>query len=121
MTLDYYQQYILPPTIYRDHIKEIIQILEDDGILRQFEGEPGLRWADFSNDLKCSRTAENETFKCMAAIAATIVGAARRVLPDGPQPTTVMECQPHKAADSEGLIGPFISDGHYRVFQSRRC
>ncbi|KAK0206729.1 hypothetical protein DFS33DRAFT_1316735 [Desarmillaria ectypa] len=120
VSLEYYKKFILPHAAYRDHVEEIVQVLEVDGVLKAFEGESGLRWADFPNDPKDGGNTENETFKYMATIASAIVNAAQQVLPGDRQPTTVMECKPHEPAASEGRNGSFISDGHYRILQSRR-
>ncbi|KAK0461953.1 uncharacterized protein EV420DRAFT_1330968 [Desarmillaria tabescens] len=120
VSLEYYKQFVLPHAAYQDHVEEIVQVLEVNGVLKAFEDESGLRWADFPNDPKDSGNTENETFKYMATIAAAIVKAALQVLPGDRQPTTVMECKPHEPAISEGRNGSFISDGHYRVLQSRR-
>ncbi|KAK0461954.1 uncharacterized protein EV420DRAFT_1665595 [Desarmillaria tabescens] len=78
VSLEYYKRSILPHVAYRDHVEEIIHVLEDDGVLKVFEGESRTRWADFPNDPKHSGIAENETFKYMATIAAAIVKAAQQ-------------------------------------------
>ncbi len=88
------------------------------GVLIDDEGE--LRWEAFPNDPKNSEQSEDETFKHMATIAAKIVEAARTVLRDGPEPTTIMECKPNEPTLSEGRNGGFRSDGHYRLLKSRR-
>ncbi|KAG7449398.1 uncharacterized protein BT62DRAFT_929364 [Guyanagaster necrorhizus] len=119
VSLEYYERYILPHTAYRDYVGDIVDVLKADGILKAFGGESGLRWADFPNDPKDSCVTENECFKYMATISAAIVKAAQKVLPGDRQPTTVMECEPHKPAASEGHNGLFVADGHYRLLQSK--
>ncbi len=116
--LEYYKSYILPPSVYSGRVEEIIDALKEDGVL--VDDEEGLRWEAFPNDPKHSGQPEDDTFKHMATIAAKIVKAARTVLSDGPEPTTVMECKPNEPTLSEGRNGGFKSDGHYRLLQSRR-
>ncbi|KAK0486226.1 hypothetical protein IW261DRAFT_1416033 [Armillaria novae-zelandiae] len=120
VSLEYYEKHILPSSIYRDHLAEITKALEDEKVLKKFDGEEGLRWTDFPNDPKDSKPQEDETFKYMATIAAAIVKAAQKVISGGPEPTTVMECRPNEPTLSEGRNGGFKSDGHYRLLQSRR-
>ncbi|KAK0491267.1 hypothetical protein IW261DRAFT_1436697 [Armillaria novae-zelandiae] len=120
VSLKAYENHILPLSIYHDHVNAIAQALEDDEVLKKFEGEEGLRWADFANDPQNNAPLEDETFKYMETIAAAIVAAARWVVPDGRGPTTVMECRPNQTTLSEGRNGGFRSDGHYRLLKSRR-
>ncbi|KAK0190693.1 hypothetical protein F5146DRAFT_1045365 [Armillaria mellea] len=120
VSLEYYENHILPSSKYNNHVDAIIKALEDDKVLKKFDGEEGLRWADFPNDPQNNGPVEDETFKYMASIAAAIVKAARKVFEDGPEPTTVMECRPNETALSEGRNGGFKSDGHYRLLKSRR-
>ncbi|KAK0190707.1 hypothetical protein F5146DRAFT_1000692 [Armillaria mellea] len=118
--LEYYENHILPSSKYNNHVDAIIKALEDDKVLKKFDGEEGLRWVDFPNDPQNNGPVEDETFKYMATIAAAIVKAARKVFEDGPEPTTVMECRPNETTLSEGRNGGFKSDGHYRLLKSRR-
>ncbi len=120
VSLEYYESYILPSSIYSNHLAEITKALEDDKVLKKFDGEERLRWADFPNDPQNNGPLEDETFKYMASIAAKIVKAARKVFHNGPEPTTVMECRPNEPTLSEGRNGGFKSDGHYRLLKSRR-
>ncbi|KAK0453895.1 hypothetical protein EV421DRAFT_1767130 [Armillaria borealis] len=120
VSLKYYESYILPSSIYNNHLAEITKALEDDKVLKKFDDEEGLRWADFPNDPQNNGPLEDETFKYMATISAAIVKAARKVFRDGPEPTTVMECRPNEPTLSEGRNGGFRSDGHYRLLKSRR-
>ncbi|PBL02809.1 hypothetical protein ARMGADRAFT_273017 [Armillaria gallica] len=89
-------------------------------MLKKFDVKEGLRWTAFPNDPKASGHLEDEAFKYMATMAAAIVKVARKMIPEGPVPTTVMECKPHEVAISEGRDDGFKSDGHYRLLQTRR-
>ncbi|KAK0194219.1 hypothetical protein F5146DRAFT_1184019 [Armillaria mellea] len=119
VSLEYYESYILPPSIYSKHVESITEALVVDKVLKKSDDEGVLRWAAFFKDPAKSGQHEDETFKHMAAIAAAIVKAARTVLSEGPEPTTVMECRPKEPTLSEGRNGGFRSDGHYRLLQSR--
>ncbi|KAK0190698.1 hypothetical protein F5146DRAFT_1195064 [Armillaria mellea] len=120
VSLKFYENYILPPSIYGEHVDEITKALKANRVLKEIHRESGLRWSDFTNDPKDNGDEENETFKYIATIAAAIVKAAQEVLSEGPKPTTVMECEPHEVAILEGRDSGFKSDGHYRLLQSRR-
>ncbi|KAK0190451.1 hypothetical protein F5146DRAFT_1223342 [Armillaria mellea] len=120
ISLEDYKKSILPHCVYLDYIHEIIEILQRNGKLKTFNPASRLRWSTFRNDPKDSEQVEDETFKYMETIAADIVKAAREAFPDGPEPTTIMECRPKQPPLSEGRNGGFKSDGHYRILQSRR-
>ncbi|KAK0243030.1 hypothetical protein EDD85DRAFT_933478 [Armillaria nabsnona] len=81
VSLKYYESYILPASVYSDHVDAITEALEDNDVLKKLDDEKKLRWADFLNDPKDNRSGEDETFKSMATIAAAIVRAAQEVLP----------------------------------------
>ncbi|KAK0440942.1 uncharacterized protein EV420DRAFT_1769154 [Desarmillaria tabescens] len=122
VSLEYFEKFVLPHTAYLDHIDDIIAILRDDGILAATDDNSGLWWADFPVDPKYSENSEQETFMCMAAIAAAVVKAAQQVLPGYRNPTTAMECtRAHQPAvsDSKECDGSLVPDGYYRLLQSR--
>ncbi|KAK0226339.1 hypothetical protein IW262DRAFT_1457573 [Armillaria fumosa] len=120
VSLEYYERNILPSSIYRKNLAKITEALQENKVLKKFDDEEGLQWADFPNDPKDSGSSEDETFKYMATIAADIVNTAQEVIYGGPKPTTVMECRPNEPSLSEARNGGFKSDGHYRLLQSRR-